>query len=215
MSSFGAAVRKSLGRYERPVSDLYRSIFINLEDLASNIRGWSQPKRILEIGCGEGALAELVVRDFPQAEYLGIDIISHLGRMYDGPRERVEFRQITAEDLASELPGHFDLILINDVLHHVPDTLRLGLLRAAKDLLAPEGALIFKDWVRRPSPIHALCYVADVYVGGDKSVRYMPLDEQRDILTQVFGGNAIVAEANIRPWNHNQSFLVRPEQSPV
>ena len=209
MSSFGAAVRKSLGRYERPVSDLYRSVFINLEDLASNIRDWSQPKRILEIGCGEGALAELVVRDFPQAEYLGIDIISHLGRMYAGPADNVEFRQITAEDLAIEMPGQFDLILINDVLHHVPEALRLGLLAAAKQLLSPGGALIFKDWVRRPSPIHALCYVADVYVGGDKSVRYMPLDEQRNMLTEVFGTGSIIAEANIRPWDHNQSFLIR------
>ncbi len=212
MSSLGAAVRKSLGRYERPVSDLYRSVFINLEDLAANIRDWSQPKRILEIGCGEGALAELVVRDFPEAEYLGIDIISHLGRMYVGPQDKVEFRQVTAEYLANELPGKFDLILINDVMHHVPEALRLGLLAAAKDLLAPEGALIFKDWVRRPSPIHALCYVADVYVGGDKSVRYMPMDEQRNMLSEVFGNGSIIAEANIRPWNHNQSFLVRPVQ---
>ena len=69
MSSFGAAVRKSLGRFERPVSDLYRGIFIDLEDLAANIRGWSQPRNILEIGCGEGALAELVVRDFPDANF--------------------------------------------------------------------------------------------------------------------------------------------------
>ncbi len=211
MSSFGAAVRKNLGRYERPVSDLYRSVFINLEDLASNIRDWSQPKRILEIGCGEGALAELVVRDFPQAEYLGIDIISHLGRMYDGPSDNVEFRQIDAEVLARELPGQFDLILINDVMHHVPDALRLGLLGAAKELLAPGGLLIFKDWVRRPSPIHALCYVADVYVGGDNSVRYMSLDEQRNMLTEVFGTGSIIAEANIRPWDHNQSFLVRAD----
>lgn len=211
MSSFGATVRKSLGRYERPVSEIYRSVFINLEDLASSIRNWSQPKRILEIGCGEGALAELVVRDFPQAEYLGIDIISHLARMYAGPLDNVEFRQITAEDLSTELPGHFDLILINDVMHHVPDALRLGLLIAAKELLAPGGSLIFKDWVRRASPIHALCYVADVYVGGDKSVRYMPLDEQRNMLTEVFGAGSIVAEANIRPWDHNQSFLVCPQ----
>ena len=210
MSSFGAAVRKSLGRFERPVSDLYRGIFIDLEDLAANIRGWSQPRNILEIGCGEGALAELVVRDFPDADYLGIDIISHLGRMYEGPTDNVTFQQITAEDLSLVHPGAFDLILINDVMHHVPDPLRNGLLNAAKTLLAPGGSLIFKDWDRRPSPIHALCYVADVYIGGDKSVRYMPLDEQRGMLADVFGDDAIVAQAKIRPWAHNQSFLVRP-----
>ena len=84
-------------------------------------------------------------------------------------------------------------------MHHVPDALRLGLLGAAKDLLSPGGSLIFKDWVRRSSPIHALYYIADVYVGGDKSVRYMPLDEQRDVLTKVLGTGSIVAQASISP----------------
>lgn len=208
MSSFGATVRRAFGPYERQVSDLYRSIFINLEDLSDRIRTWTTPKNILEIGCGEGALAEFIARDFPGIPYLGIDIISHLGRMYEGQTENVEFQEITAQDLAATRPGEFDLILINDVLHHVPDEIREEILVAARTLLAPGGSLIFKDWDRRSSPIHAMCYIADVYVGGDKNVRYMPKSEQRKLLKGVFGEDAVLDEASIRPWKHNCAFLV-------
>ena len=207
--SIGATIRHSFGPYERQVAELYRGMFVNLEDLAGKIRTWSAPQRVLEIGCGEGALAERVARDFPQSDYLGIDIISHLGRMYAGPEHNVSFRQVTAQDLAIEQPHRFDLILINDVLHHVPDDLRAEILDAARRLLAPRGSLIFKDWVRRVSPIHALCYFADAYIGGDKTVRYMPLGEQRDLIARVFGEGAIAAEATIKPWRHNRAFLIR------
>ncbi len=213
MASPGATIRNALGRYERPVSDAYRSVFINLEDLAAHIRGWVQPTRILEIGCGEGALAELLTRDFPAAEFLGIDIIRHLGRMYDGRREGVSFRQVEAQVLATEAPGRFDLIVLNDVLHHVPDSEREEILIAARTLLTPDGVLIFKDWVRRSTLINAACYVADAYIGGDRSVRYMDRAEQVGMLTRVFGPSAIRETASIRPWAQNLAFVIRPDRS--
>ncbi|WP_238368505.1 class I SAM-dependent methyltransferase [Mesobacterium pallidum] len=208
MGSIGRTVRKAFGPYERQVSELYRRIFIDLEDMSRAIRDWSEPTDILEIGCGEGALAERLTRDFPQAHYTGIDIIPHLGRLYEGPADRVQFQQVTAEDLAVQQPGRFDLVVINDVLHHVPDALREGILVAARDLLAPGGKLVFKDWVRRPTPIHAAVYVADVHVGGDKGVRYMPLDEQEALIARVFGAGAVTARRSIAPWGQNLAFLV-------
>jgi len=211
MASIGSAVRHAFGPYERQVAELYRRAFIDLEDLSGCIRDWAAPRSILEIGCGEGALAERLVRDFPQAQYTGIDIIPHLGRMYDGPAKRVSFRQITAEALAEEAPGSFDLVVINDVLHHVPDALRRGILDAARALLGPDGHLIFKDWVRRPTMIHAAVYVADAYIGGDRGVRYMPLEEQRELIAESFGEGAIQGERCIEPWAQNRAFLISPQ----
>lgn len=209
MSSLGATIRRAFGPYEREVSELYRRLFIDLDDLAGRIRDWAAPRSILEIGCGEGALAERLAREFPRADYLGIDIIPHLGRLYDGPSDRVRFRQVDAAVLAGEAPGRFDLVVINDVLHHVPPAARRDLLAAARRLLAPDGHMILKDWVRRPTPIHAACYVADAYVGGDRGVRYMTMDEQRRLIAEGFGPEAVVAEASVAPWRHNHAFLVR------
>ena len=212
MASLGAVIRKALGRYERPVSNAYRGMFLNLEDLASHIRNWTDATRILEIGCGEGAMAELLTRDYSEAEFLGIDIIGHLGRMYEGRRQNVSFRQVEAQALAHEMPGYFDLVVLNDVLHHVPDPERDDILAAAGRLLSPEGILVFKDWVRRPTLIHAACYVADAYVGGDRSVRYMDHAEQVERLTRVFGPSCIRHTASIRPWTQNFAFGIKPNR---
>jgi len=209
MSSLGATIRRMFGPYERQIAELYRSIFINLDSLAEFIRTQTQPTRILEIGCGEGALAERIARDFPDTPYLGIDIVPQTGRLYDGPLGTTDFRVITAQELAEESPGKYGLVIINDVMHHVVDPLREEILQAAKTLLEPDGLLLMKDWIRRSTPIHAAVYVADVYIGGDRNVRYMPLQEQRDMINEVFGADAIVCEQSIRPWRQNHAFLVR------
>lgn len=208
MAGLGAIVRHSLGRFERPVSDAYRGIFINLEHLGAVIEDWASPRSILEIGCGEGALAEILQKRFPEAAYLGIDIIPHLGRMYAGPRDKVRFEHIRAELLAEERSGAFDLIVINDVLHHVPRAERPDVMLAAKKLRAPGGLLVLKDWCRRPTLIHAMVYTADVHIGGDKSVHYMSLDEQKRLIKDTFGSATIRDEKTIRPWAQNHAFLI-------
>ncbi|NJM84287.1 MAG: methyltransferase domain-containing protein [Tabrizicola sp.] len=204
----GRTIRRALGPYERQASELYRRMFIDLEDMSAVVRAWAKPRRIIEIGCGEGALAERLVRDFPAAHYTGIDIIPHLGRMYSGPGDRVEFRQITAEDMARDHAGAFDLVVINDVLHHVPADLRPGILAASRQLLLPGGRLILKDWVRRPTPIHAAVYIADAVIGGDRGVRYMTADEQRRLIADSFGDAAVLEERFVRPWRQNLAFLI-------
>lgn len=208
MASLGSLVRRSFGRHERIVANLYRAIWVDLDDFSRCIREWTQPHSILEIGCGEGALAEHLVRAFPGASYLGVDIIPHVGRLYQGSRENVMFEQTSSQQLARQRAGQFDLVILADVLHHVEEALRLEVLQSARDLLSPDGCLVLKDWTRRPTLIHAATYVADVYVGGDRNVRYMSIDEQRELLILVFGSGAIRKEATVAPWSQNHAFLV-------
>ena len=208
MSSIGSTVRRAFGPYERHVAEWYRRIFVDLDDLTRQIRAWVNPTSILEIGCGEGALAERLARDFPAAKYLGIDITPHLGRLFEHPPMNVSFRQVTVQELAREAKGQFDLVVISDVIHHVPQDLRPQILTAAKDLLSEGGHLVLKDWVRRPTLIHAMSYFADVYIGGDKNTRFMCLDEQRSLIESTFGQGAIRQEADIAPWTQNHAFLV-------
>ena len=51
--SIGARVRRSLGRLERPASDVYRSFFLDTRELASIIGSLEPTDRILEVGVGE------------------------------------------------------------------------------------------------------------------------------------------------------------------
>ncbi|MBS0254996.1 MAG: class I SAM-dependent methyltransferase [Proteobacteria bacterium] len=206
--ALGAVVRRAFGPYERQVAEAWRAIFFNLDDWMAMVRDWAPgARRILELGCGEGYSTERLARLFPEAEILAVDIAANIGRLYAGPADRVSFRIAYAEDLAAELPGHFDLVVLTDVLHHVPLALRPSLLGAARDLLAPGGVLAFKDWERRWSPIHAATYSADRWLTGDR-IAYLTVPEARAALGAVFGEAALGRTVRIAPWAHNYAIRV-------
>jgi 2-polyprenyl-6-hydroxyphenyl methylase/3-demethylubiquinone-9 3-methyltransferase len=204
--AIGPMVRRAFGPFERQVAEAWRALFFNLDDWIGMAAGWAPgARRILELGCGEGYSTERLAALFPQAEILAVDIAANIGRLYAGPRDRVQFRIAYAEDLAKELPGQFDLIVLTDVLHHVPGPLRSSLLAAAHDLLAPGGVLAFKDWERRWSPIHALAYSADRWLTGDR-ISYLTLREARTALAETFGAAALGPTRHIAPWAHNYAI---------
>ncbi|HJU15695.1 MAG TPA: class I SAM-dependent methyltransferase [Stellaceae bacterium] len=210
MIRVGPLVRRSFGRYERPIAEIYRRIFVDLDDFVSRIAEWAaEPHRILEIGCGEGAMTERLVRTFAGATVTGIDITPNVGRLFSGDTARVTFRREAADELAESEPSLFDLIVLCDVVHHVPPHARQALLSAARRLLAPDGALVFKDWSPSATPIHWLCDIADRYITGD-DVRYATSDEAKALLCDIFGPGAIRAESRVRPWANNFALLVHP-----
>src|SRR4051794_25701463 len=124
MVGFGTAVRTRLGRWELPAAELYRSAFINLDDLAASLASLGPVKRILEIGCGDGSMADRLCAAYPDAEYLGIDIAPNPGRLFQGDRSRATFRSVLSSDLLAEKPEPFDLVAVVDVVHHIPEDLR-------------------------------------------------------------------------------------------
>jgi len=65
-------------------------------------------------------------------------------------------------------PGAFDLVILADVIHHVPLALRVGILGSARAALAPAGRMVFKDWARHATPIHLACALSDRYLTGDE-----------------------------------------------
>jgi len=206
--ALGAMVRRAFGPYERQVAEAWRAVFFDLEDWIQLVAQWSpHPRRILELGCGEGYSTERLAATFPQADILALDIAPNIGRLYRGPRDRVTFEMAYAEALVEQGKDPFDLIILADVLHHVPIPSRPSLLAAAKTLLAPGGGLAFKDWERRWSPIHALAYSSDRWLTGDR-IAYLTEEEARADLGAVFGLGNIGPTRRIRPWAHNYAFLV-------
>lgn len=75
-------------------------------------------RTVLDVGCGEGLWAAALRRERPRLRYVGVDPSAYVVRRF-GAR-----RNIRQGDLASlallDVPGPFDLILCNDVLHYVP-----------------------------------------------------------------------------------------------
>ena len=212
MMAIGARIRSMCGPYEPLVSNLWRSIFVDVTEWTQTVQKWApRPRQILEVGCGEGYSTARLAEAYPGVGIDAIDIAGNIGRLYDGPPGAASFRIAYAENIARERPASYDLIVLSDVLHHVPPGQRLSLLEAIRTLLAPGGVLALKDWHRAPAmPIHWAVYFSDRWLTGDR-VAYLRRTEARDMIVRVFGGHAIFAEAFIRPWQNNYAFCIIAE----
>lgn len=205
----GPLVRRAFGPYERQVAEGWRALFVDLDAWIELVWAWAPgARRILELGCGEGYSTERLARRFPEAAITAVDIAQNIGRLFSGQTDRVSFRITHAEALALELPAHFDLIVLADVIHHVPSDARGSLLAAARTLLGPGGVLAFKDWERRWSPIHAMAYASDRWLTGDR-ISYLTLEEARTTLADTFGASAVGPIAHIPPWANNFAMRVQ------
>lgn len=79
-------------------------------------------KRVLDVGCGGGILAEAMAGK--GAHVLGIDLaekslkVANLHKLESGAK--VDYECVSAEDLATREPGSFDVITCMEMLEHVP-----------------------------------------------------------------------------------------------
>jgi SAM-dependent methyltransferase len=166
----GPLIRRMFAPYERQISEAYRAAFSDMDAFVETMPQWApNATKILEVGCGEGAATERLNAAYPFAKITAIDITPRLGRLYEGSRDKVRFIRCNVQKIAATQPGQYDLVVLCDVLHHVPIAFRQEVLDAIRATLAP--ALVLKEWERTSTPIHWLCYASDRWVtaepGGD------------------------------------------------
>lgn len=205
----GPLIRRLFGPYERGVAEAYRRIFVDLDQFAELMCTWvPQAERVLEVGCGEGAMTERIARTYPTASVTAIDITPNLGRLFRGPASNVKFCQETIADVAFRETASFDLVVLADVIHHVPADARVPLIRAIDQAMTPNGSLLFKDWVVSATPIHWLCAMSDRYLTGD-NVAFCTMGDINALVTGTFGSRSIRRIETVRPWHNNVAVLVR------
>ena len=100
--------------------------------------------RVVDIGCGGGILSDSMARK--GAHVLGVDLASkalRVARLHalDAQTPHIEYREVSAEMLAAELPGHFDTVTCMEMLEHVPDP--ASVVKACADLVKPGGWVFF------------------------------------------------------------------------
>jgi 2-polyprenyl-3-methyl-5-hydroxy-6-metoxy-1,4-benzoquinol methylase len=185
--TIGSGIRRVLGpRLERVVADRYRRLFVDLDSLAATIAGLGSFRTVIDIGCGEGALlSRLMDAIGPDASAIGIDIAPNPGHGYTGSNPHVTFRQTSVADVVAE-DRTFDLVVVSDVLHHIPPSDRLAFLESCRDLLASSGTIVVKEWVRRRNLAHLAAYTSDRYVSGDSGVQFYAEEELAAVFSDVF-----------------------------
>ncbi len=96
--------------------------------------------RVLELGCGEGALAAAYKARNPRAHYTAVELHGPAAAVARGRVDRLHEGDFAALDLAElAADGPFDLAVMGDVLEHMADP--WAVLRRLRELLAPDGVL--------------------------------------------------------------------------
>jgi 2-polyprenyl-6-hydroxyphenyl methylase / 3-demethylubiquinone-9 3-methyltransferase len=100
-------------------------------------------KKVVDIGCGGGILAESMARK--GAQVTGIDLsekalkVADLHSLESGVQVRYEM--IAAEQLASREPENYDVVTCMEMLEHVPDP--AAIVQACAKLVKPGGHVFF------------------------------------------------------------------------
>lgn len=109
-----------------------------------------QGKRVLDVGCGGGILAESMAAQ--GAEVTGIDLgekalkVAQLHSLESGIK--VDYRLVSVEALVAEDPSSYDVVTCMEMLEHVPDP--AAIIAACARLVKPDGHIFFSTINRNP-----------------------------------------------------------------
>jgi 2-polyprenyl-6-hydroxyphenyl methylase / 3-demethylubiquinone-9 3-methyltransferase len=107
--------------------------------------------RVLDVGCGGGILSEALAA--AGADVTGIDLaprVLDIARLHlHESGQRVDYREISVETLAAEMPAAFDVVACMELLEHVPDP--GSVITAISTLLKPGGRVFLSTLNRTPA----------------------------------------------------------------
>jgi len=168
-----------------------------------------QGQHVLDVGCGGGILADSMARR--GADVLGIDLATKalkVAQMHalEAQTPRVAYREVSAEALAAEGAGQFDMVTCMEMLEHVPDP--ASVVQACATLVKPGGWVFFStinrntksflfailgaeyllnlvprgthEYARmiRPSELAGYCRHSDLDVRHTRGLEYNPLSKR-------------------------------------
>ena len=118
-----------------------------IEQIVGSLSG----RKVLDVGCGGGILSDAMARR--GAQVLGIDLASKALKVaqlhaLDAGTPNVSYREVSAEALADERPGEFDVVTCMEMVEHVPDP--AAVIAACAKLVKPGGHVFLSTINRNP-----------------------------------------------------------------
>jgi trans-aconitate methyltransferase len=106
---------------------------------------------VLELGCGVGTVTQLLAEELPGGSILGIDLSPHsiaAARERLGAHENV--RLMAADVAAADVDGEYDVVLLPDVIEHIPLERHDALFDRVASWVKPGGFVL----LHYPNPHH-------------------------------------------------------------
>jgi len=107
-------------------------------------------KKVSDVGCGGGILAESLSK--AGGIVTGIDLSNKALKVAElhqlESNTSVQYRSISAEDLAKQEPENYDVVTCMEMLEHVPDP--SSVVQACATLCKPGGSIFFSTLNRNP-----------------------------------------------------------------
>jgi 2-polyprenyl-3-methyl-5-hydroxy-6-metoxy-1,4-benzoquinol methylase len=111
-------------------------------------------KNVFEIGCGIGTVSGLILKHLRKGTLLAIDLSPdsiEVAKQRLSKFQNVEF--VAADVMEFEIQQQFDMIVLPDVLEHIPMEQHHELFVKLKQLLNPGGKIV----IHIPNPYHLDC----------------------------------------------------------
>jgi 2-polyprenyl-6-hydroxyphenyl methylase/3-demethylubiquinone-9 3-methyltransferase len=122
-------------------------------------------KKVLDVGCGGGILAESMAQ--LGAQVSGIDLSDKALKVAElhllESRLSIQYESVSAEELAARTPGSFDVVTCMELLEHVPEP--HSMVAACARLVRPGGHVFFST-INRNAKAYLFAVVGAEYVLG-------------------------------------------------
>ena len=136
----------------------------------------ASPLKALDLGCGTGVLSHVLLRAFPKASLVSLDLSANMietaKRTLAAYRDRVTARQ--ADFGKDEIGSGYDLVVSGLAIHHLDDPGKQDLYRRIFRALKPGGMFINREIVlgaTRPASLDLVKRYRDA--GADQAVLFV------------------------------------------
>lgn len=169
---------------------LARFVIININILHILQLCMRDKTRVLEIGCGFGLFGCYYSARNPGLIYHGIDLNAKRIDMAQTAARRLGLdnaRFVVGDACETlELEDEYDVIVMMDLLHHIPDAGKRDLIAQVLPRLHPQGRLIIKEIAPDPAWKHAFTWALDVVMTRGFDMWYWRPEQFRELIDSSF-----------------------------